>query len=100
MDKHSRLNRIYKKMIDRCYNPKNDNYKYYGGRGITVCEEWLNRKKDLPTHTSDGTPITYRAHDVNDKIQGYTRDAERFVTGSDGSTYYTNDHYYTFTKLK
>ncbi len=27
-------------MIDRCYNPDVSNYYLYGGRGITVCEEW------------------------------------------------------------
>lgn len=26
----------------RCYNPKNKDYKNYGGRGITVCDEWLS----------------------------------------------------------
>lgn len=29
-------------MIQRCYNPKHTAYKRYGGRGITVCEEWRN----------------------------------------------------------
>ena len=24
----------------RCYNPNNISYSYYGGRGITVCDEW------------------------------------------------------------
>ena len=28
-------------MIHRCTNPKNQAYKYYGGRGITVCERWM-----------------------------------------------------------
>lgn len=27
-------------MRDRCYNPDADNYRFYGGRGITVCERW------------------------------------------------------------
>jgi len=27
-------------MIHRCYNPKNEFYKHYGGRGIKVCDEW------------------------------------------------------------
>lgn len=31
----------YKQMIARCYNPKNKSYKNYGGRGIKVCERWL-----------------------------------------------------------
>jgi hypothetical protein len=29
-------------MLDRCYNPANDAYKNYGGRGIVVCETWRN----------------------------------------------------------
>lgn len=31
----------YSKMINRCYNKKAHNYSYYGGRGITVCDRWL-----------------------------------------------------------
>lgn len=27
-------------MIHRCHNPAHDDYRYYGARGITVCEEW------------------------------------------------------------
>ena len=29
-------------MKDRCYNNKNSQYPNYGGRGITVCNEWKN----------------------------------------------------------
>lgn len=33
--------RIWASMIQRCNNPKDKDYKDYGGRGITVSEEWL-----------------------------------------------------------
>jgi len=28
-------------MKQRCFNPKNTDYDLYGGRGITVCQEWF-----------------------------------------------------------
>lgn len=42
-----RLESIHKHMIERCYRVKNDNYKNYGGRGIKVCDEWLDKKNGL-----------------------------------------------------
>ena len=30
----------YYDMLDRCYNENTQSYKYYGARGITVCQEW------------------------------------------------------------
>lgn len=28
------------KMKERCYNPNQDGYEYYGGRGIEICDAW------------------------------------------------------------
>jgi len=36
----SRIYRIWRGMRDRCKNTNNHKYKDYGGRGITVCQEW------------------------------------------------------------
>ena len=36
----SPIHRIHTHMISRCYNPNVERYKNYGGRGITVCDEW------------------------------------------------------------
>lgn len=35
-----RLHSIWKNMKTRCNNPNYDKYQYYGGKGISVCEEW------------------------------------------------------------
>jgi hypothetical protein len=43
-------------MKARCLNPKNDGYKDYGGRGITVCDRWLtfeNFYEDMGDPPSD-----------------------------------------------
>lgn len=44
--------------------------------------------------------VTYREWDVNPKIPGQSRDLERIITGSDGSAYYTFDHYATFMQIR
>lgn len=45
MSKHSRLTTIHSGIKRRCYNPNCRNFENYGGRGITVCDEWLNNEK-------------------------------------------------------
>jgi hypothetical protein len=48
-------------MIERCENPKREKYKYYGGRGISVCDRWHKFEnfyadmgdKPSPKHTID-----------------------------------------------
>lgn len=36
----TRLYGIHKGMTRRCYNKKDNSYKSYGGRGISICREW------------------------------------------------------------
>lgn len=36
----SRLYNEWQHIKKRCYNPNASNYKFYGGRGITMCNEW------------------------------------------------------------
>lgn len=47
-------------MLDRCNNPENPAYKYYGGRGIKVCDRWYdvrNYVADLPDGYKSGLEI-------------------------------------------
>lgn len=37
-----RLYRIWQRMNYRCYNEHSNRFSTYGGRGITVCDEWRN----------------------------------------------------------
>lgn len=67
---------------------------YFGGRAFQ------NREKRLPQQTKNGTSIQYREWDVHPKRDGVDRGAERLVTGSDKSAWYTADHYRSFIKFE
>lgn len=34
--------KVWLMMKQRCLNPNNKDYKYYGNKGITICERWIN----------------------------------------------------------
>ena len=38
----TKLYEIWKRMKERCNNPNNPKYSYYGGKGVKVCTEWAN----------------------------------------------------------
>ncbi|GAB2023327.1 hypothetical protein RyT2_24030 [Pseudolactococcus yaeyamensis] len=88
---------IYKKYDNNGWNGKvsgQDSKTKAGGN-------WGNSKNQLPATDSGGNKITYREFDVNDfDYSKGSRDAERFVQGTDGSVYYTADHYETFVRVK
>ena len=35
-----RIYRTWRGMHQRCYNPNDDKYKWYGAKGISICPEW------------------------------------------------------------
>jgi RHS repeat-associated protein len=54
----------------------------------------------LPSQDAAGKPITYTEHTVNPRPPGGTLDGKRIVNGSDGSVWYTDDHFATWTRVK
>ena len=41
-DDYKRIYRIYKAIHTRCYNPKAQGYQYYGGKGVKMCQLWID----------------------------------------------------------
>ncbi|ADG77579.1 Guanine-specific ribonuclease N1 and T1 OS=Tsukamurella paurometabola (strain ATCC 8368 / DSM/ CCUG 35730 / CIP 100753 / JCM 10117 / KCTC 9821 / NBRC 16120/ NCIMB 702349 / NCTC 13040) OX=521096 GN=Tpau_0946 PE=3 SV=1 [Tsukamurella paurometabola] len=70
------------------------------GSGTQGGRTFGNFEKRLPATGADGTKVRYTEWDVNIKKPNRGRDAERIVTGSDGSAWYTLDHYETFTRIR
>lgn len=67
---HHRLYVIYTNMKQRCYNENVPEYHVYGGRGITVCDEWKNSFEAfyewaIANGYSDGLTIDRKDNDGN-----------------------------------
>lgn len=46
-DDDNRLYRILVNMKTRCFNEKSYYFKSYGGRGITICQEWMDSSRSF-----------------------------------------------------
>lgn len=66
---------------------------YIGGR------IFYNREKLLPLFTTDHIKIIYHEWDVHPRQPYHNRGAERLVTGSNHSAWYTANHYQSFIQI-
>jgi len=72
--------RIWSAMRDRCSNPRRKGFKYYGGRGITVCARW----GDFRTFLADMGPCPSPRHSIDriDVDRGYEPGNCRWATSA------------------
>lgn len=68
--------------------------------GTNAGGRFNNEYGELPVLDANNKPISYNKFDINNRIEGAERDAERFIRGTDGSIYYTKDHYSTLIKVE
>ena len=98
LDGETRLREIWGGMKKRCYNSKSPNYKYYGGRGIKVCDEWLE-KQGAENFRNWALANGYRDDLTIDRIdnnKGYSPDNCRWFTQKEQSSNRRNTIYLTY----
>jgi hypothetical protein len=67
LHKHS-LYKTWNNMIHRCYHSNHIHYKYYGGRGIKICDRWLNSFQNFLIDMGErpeGTTLDRKNNDGN-----------------------------------
>ncbi len=67
------------KMIQRCTNPRANGYKYWGGRGITICPRW---RQSYQAFLEDVGPRPTNKHAIDriDNAGNYEPGNVRWVT--------------------
>jgi len=78
--KNNQLYNTWQRMKSRCYNKNSDKYKWYGGKGICVCNEWINNYNNFRDWSNSNG---YRAGLTIDRInvkKGYSPDNCQWIT--------------------
>lgn len=95
---YTREHRIWRGMLDRCSNPRNSRYDKYGGRGITVCERWVN---DFSAFLADMGEAPNRMMEIDriDNERGYEPRNCRWATRKQQNLNKRNNRRLSFSGL-
>lgn len=86
---NKRLQRIFKHMKIRCYSEECRSYRWYGAKGIKICDEWLNNPQSFETWAlSNGYNDTLTI-DRKEEDKDYCPENCRWITRKDNAKYKT-----------
>ncbi|MCM2532189.1 hypothetical protein NDK43_06975 [Neobacillus pocheonensis] len=60
-------------MMYRCYKPYHSHYKYYGAKGVTVCDRWhdfWNFVEDIDNHMENGYLLYHKSYQLDKDKNG------------------------------
>lgn len=85
--KDKRICNIFVSMMSRCYNEKDKNFRFYGEKGIKICEEWVNNPKLFEEWATKNGYNNNLTIDRKNSKRNYCPENCRWITLSENAKY-------------
>ena len=84
---NERIKTIFNGMKQRCYNREEESYRWYGAKGIKICDEWLNNPKSFEEWSLQNGYNDNLTIDRIDENKDYSPDNCRWVGNVQNAKY-------------
>lgn len=84
---NKRLGNIFNGMKVRCYNPNHKNYRWYGAKGIRICNEWIKNPQEFEVWAFANGYKDNLTIDRIDESKSYSPDNCRWINLGENSKY-------------